>query len=42
MSSHVIGSPYPISVSSAVDSDYQISYMGGTLAVTPAPANDNA
>ena len=34
--SHVSGSPYSITASGAVDSDYSISYVGGTLAVTPA------
>ena len=36
-SSHVSGSPYSITASGAVDSDYSISYVGGTLTVTPAP-----
>ena len=35
--SHVSGSPYTITASGAVDSDYIISYLGGTLTVTPAP-----
>ena len=35
--SHVSGSPYSITVSGAVDSDYNISYVAGTLTVTPAP-----
>jgi hypothetical protein len=34
--SHVSGSPYSISASGAVDSDYTISYVAGTLSVTPA------
>ena len=34
--SNVSGSPYGITVSGAADSDYSISYVGGTLAVTPA------
>ncbi len=36
-SSHVAGSPYSITPSGAVDSDYSISYVAGTLMVTPAP-----
>ena len=43
-SSHVAGSPYSITASGAVDSDYSISYVAGSLTVTPAPltitAND--
>src|SRR5262249_44986102 len=35
--SHVAGSPYPISISGAVDPDYAISYAVGSLIVTPAP-----
>ncbi len=35
--SHVSGSPYSITASGAVDADYTISYVGGTLTVTPAP-----
>ena len=35
-SSHVAGSPYSITASGAVDSDYSISYVAGTLTVTPA------
>jgi hypothetical protein len=35
-SSHVSGNPYSISASGAVDSDYSISYVAGTLTVTPA------
>ena len=34
--SHVSGSPYSITASGAVDADYSISYVGGTLTVTPA------
>jgi RHS repeat-associated protein len=34
--SHVAGSPYSITASGAVDSDYSISYVAGTLTVTPA------
>ena len=36
-SSHVSGSPYTITASGAVDSDYSISYAAGSLTVTPAP-----
>ena len=36
-SSHVAGSPYSITASGAVDSDYTISYVAGSLTVTPAP-----
>jgi hypothetical protein len=35
--SHVAGSPYAITASGAVDSDYKISYAGGNLTVTAAP-----
>ena len=35
-SSHVAGSPYAITASGAVDPDYTISYVAGTLTVTPA------
>ncbi len=34
-SSHVAGTPYPITASGAVDTDYNISYVGGALTVTP-------
>ncbi len=34
--SHVAGSPYSITASGAVDSDYSISYVAGALTVTPA------
>src|SRR5439155_15384140 len=34
--SHVAGNPYSITVSAAVDTDYTISYVPGTLTVTPA------
>ncbi len=34
--SHVAGSPYTITASGAVDTDYTISYVAGTLTVTPA------
>src|SRR4029077_11877819 len=33
--SHVSGNPYAITASGAVDSDYGISYMAGSLTVTP-------
>ena len=36
-SSHVAGSPYTITASGAVDSDYSISYVVGSLTVTAAP-----
>ena len=36
-SSHVAGNPYTITASGAVDSDYTISYVAGTLTVTAAP-----
>ena len=39
--SHVAGSPYPITASGAVDADYTISYVAGTLTVTPAAADDH-
>src|SRR5207248_994522 len=35
--SHVTGSPYAITASGAVDGDYAISYVAGTLTVTTAP-----
>ena len=35
--SHVAGSPYAITVSGAGDADYMISYVAGSLTVTPAP-----
>ena len=35
--SHVSGNPYSITASGAVDSDYSISYVSGTLNVTAAP-----
>ena len=34
--SHVSGNPYAITASGAVDADYTISYVSGTLNVTPA------
>ena len=36
-SSHVAGSPYTITASGAVDADYTISYVAGSLTVTTAP-----
>ena len=36
-SSHVSGSPYSITASGAVDTDYTITYVAGTLTVTKAP-----
>ena len=36
-SSHVSGSPYTITASGAVDTDYSITYVAGSLTVTPAP-----
>ena len=36
-SSHVSGNPYAITASGAVDPDYAITYVAGTLAVTAAP-----
>ncbi len=35
--SSVAGSPYPITPSGAVDADYSISYVAGSLSVTTAP-----
>lgn len=44
VNSHVVGSPYAIIASGAVNPDYAISYIVGNLTVTPAPltitAND--
>src|SRR5207245_661658 len=34
--SHVAGSPYSITASGAVDSNYSIGYVAGSLTVTPA------
>ena len=34
-SSHVAGNPYPITASDAVDANYSISYVAGTLTVNP-------
>ena len=39
--SHVAGSPYAITASGAVDADYTISYVAGTLTVTPAALDDH-
>ena len=36
-SSHVSGSPYTITASGAVDADYSITYVTGSLTVTTAP-----
>ena len=36
-SSHVSGNPYTITASGAVDSDYTITYVAGSLTVTTAP-----
>ena len=36
-----LGNPYTITASGAVDSDYTISYVSGTLTVTPAPLDDH-
>jgi len=36
VSSHVAGNPYAITASGAVDTDYSISYLAGTLTITPA------
>src|SRR5208337_4480121 len=35
-SRHVAGNPYTITASGAADSNYSISYVAGTLTVTPA------
>ena len=35
--SHVADSPYAITASNAVDADYSITYVAGSLTVTPAP-----
>src|SRR5436190_21211336 len=44
--SHVAGNPYAITASGAADSDYVISYVGGSLTVTPVAlsitANDKS
>jgi hypothetical protein len=40
--SHVSGNPYTITASGAVDSDYTIRYVSGTLTVTPAPLTISA
>ena len=41
-SSNVLSGGYDIAVSGASDSDYTISYVDGTLSVTPAPLTVNA
>ncbi len=35
--SHIVGNPFPITASGAIDTDYTISYVDGTLTVTPVP-----
>ena len=35
--SHVVGNPYVITASGAVDPDYLIAFLPGTLSVSPAP-----
>ena len=40
--SHVAGSPYAVNASGAVDSDYTISYVAGSLTVTTAPLSITA
>ncbi len=40
--SHVVGSPYAITVGGAVDGDYSISYVAGSLTVTAAPLTISA
>ena len=35
--SHVSGNPYTITASGAIDADYTISYVAGSLSVSPAP-----
>ena len=40
-SSHVSGNPYTITASGAVDSDYSITYVAGTLTVTTAALDDH-
>src|SRR5262249_41179483 len=35
--SHVAGSPYAITASGAADAAYRISYVAGSLTITPAP-----
>jgi hypothetical protein len=37
IASHVLGNPYAITASGAIDANYTISYVPGTLTVTPAP-----
>ena len=38
--SHVAGSPYAITASDAVDSDYAITYVAGAFTVTPGTVDD--
>ncbi|HEX4611424.1 MAG TPA: MBG domain-containing protein, partial [Urbifossiella sp.] len=40
--SHVAGNPYAITASGAVDPDYAISFVPGSLSVTPAPLSITA
>jgi hypothetical protein len=40
--SHVAGSPYSVTASGAMDTDYKISYVAGTLKVNPASLNITA
>ena len=40
-SSHVSGNPYSITASGAVDSNYSITYVAGSLTVTTACADDH-
>ena len=40
-SSHVAGNPYTITASGAVDANYSISYVTGSLTVTTAPLDDH-
>jgi hypothetical protein len=40
--SHVAGSPYAITAAAAADPDYTISYVAGSLTVTPAPLTATA
>ena len=35
--SHVSGNPYTTTARGAIDANYTISYVGGTLSITPAP-----
>ena len=40
-SSHVAGNPYGITASGAVDADYTITYVAGSLTVTDRAAHDH-